>query len=134
MPKISKRGAGGQRRRRPSLPKTLAQFDRLPRRSQLAVENVAHVVTRMREGVSLKSAAAEYGVDPRTVVRLGSSALRKTSGGRYTAKASDDLLRVLVVPVHGGRAEAAVRGSRAASEATRRRRPASRRASSRPLT
>ena len=59
----------------------------------------------MREGASLKSAAAEYGVDPRTVVMLGGSALRKTKGGRYAAKPSDKLLRPLVVPVHGGRIE-----------------------------
>ena len=74
----------------------------------------------MREGVSLKSAAAEYGVDPRTVVKLGGSALRKTAGGRYAAKPSDNLLRVMVVPVHGGRVEVAVRGSRAASELAKR--------------
>ncbi len=117
MPKISKRRRGGQRRRRP---RTLAQYDALPRRSQASVENVAHVVTRMREGVSLKSAAAEYGVDPRTVVKLGGSALRKTGGGRYAAKPSDNLLRVMVVPVHAGRVEVAVRGSRAASELGRR--------------
>ena len=103
MAKIAKRRRGGQRRRRPQ---TLAQYDALPRRSQASVENVAHVVTRMRKGV-LKNAAAEYGIDPRTVVRLGSPALRKTASGRYAAKASDDLLRVLVVPVHGGRVEVA---------------------------
>ena len=120
MSKIPKRGAGGQRRRRPRLPKTLAQFDKLPRRSQLAIENVAHAVTRMREGVSLRSAAAEYGVDPRTVVKLGGSALRKTKGGRYSAKPSDTLFRPLVVPVHGGRIEVGVRGSRAASELSKR--------------
>jgi hypothetical protein len=120
MAKIPKWGAGGQRRRRPRLPKTLAQFDKLPRRSQLAIENVAHVVTRMRDGVSLKSAATEYGVDPRTVVRLGGSALRKTKGGRYAAKASDTLFRPLVVPVQGGRIEVGVRGSRAASELSKR--------------
>ena len=117
MAKIAKRRRGGQRRRRP---RTLAQYDALPRRSQASVENVAHVVTRMREGVSLKNAAAEYGIDPRTVVRLGKPALRKTASGRYEAKASDDLLRVLVVPVHGGRVEVAVRGSRAASAVARR--------------
>jgi hypothetical protein len=117
MAKIPKRGRGGQRRRRPQ---TLAQYDALPRRSQASVENVAHVVTRMREGVSLKSAAAEYGIDPRTVVKLGGSALRKTSGGRYAAKSRDNLLRVLLVPVHGGRVEVAVRGSRAASEVAQR--------------
>src|SRR5579863_9379242 len=105
MAKIAKRRRGGQRRQRP---RTLAQYDALPRRSQASVENVAHVVTRMREGTSLKNAAAEYGIDPRTVVRLGKPALRKTASGRYKAKASDDLLRVLVVPVHGGRVEVAV--------------------------
>jgi hypothetical protein len=119
MPKIAKRGAGGQRRRRPRLPKTLAQFDKLPRRSQLALENVAHAITRMRDGVPLKSAAAEYGVAPRTVVRLGGSALRKGASGRYVAKPSDKLLRVLRVPVHGGYIEGAP-GSRAATAVSNR--------------
>ena len=117
MAKIPKRRRSGQR---PRLPKTLAQFDKLPRRSQLAIENVAHVVTRMREGSSLKSAAAEYGVDPRTVVKLGGSALSKTKGGRYAAKSSDTLFRPFVVTVHGGRIEVGVRGSRAASELSKR--------------
>ena len=96
------------------MPKSLAQYDTLPRRSQATIENVAHVVTRMREGASLASAAAEYGVAPRTVVRHGGPALRK-SGARYVAKGSDNLLRVLKVPVHGGEVEVAVRGSRAAT-------------------
>ena len=87
MAKIPKRRGGGQSpSQRPRLPKSLAQFDQLPRRSRLAIENVAHVVTRMREGHSLKSAAAEYGVGPRTVVKLGGSALTKTKGGRYATK------------------------------------------------
>jgi hypothetical protein len=117
MAKIPKRPRSGQR---PRLPKTLAQFDKLPRRSQLAIENVAHVVTRMRDGVSLKSASAEYGVDPRTVMKLGGSALRKTEGGRYAAKPRDNLFRPLVVPVHGGRIDVGVRGSRVASELSKR--------------
>jgi hypothetical protein len=112
MVKIPKRRRPGQRRR---LPKNLAEFDALPRRSQLAVENVAHVVTRMRAGLSLNSAATEHGVAPRTVVRLGGPALRKTAGGRYAAKAGDNLLRVFRVPVHGGSVEVAVRGSRAST-------------------
>ncbi len=74
----------------------------------------------MRDGVSLKSAAAEYGVDPRTVVKLGGSALRKTEGGRYAAKPGDNLFRPLVVPGHGGKIEVGVRGSRAASELSKR--------------
>ena len=117
MAKIAKRRRGGQRRQRP---RTLAQYDALPRRSQTSVENVAHVVTRMRQGYSLKSAATEYGVSPPTVVRLGGSALRKSASGHYTAKKSDTLLRVLLVPVHGGRVEVAVRGSRAASAVAQR--------------
>lgn len=112
MSKIPKRPRVGQRVR---LPETLAQFDKLPRRSQATFQNVAHVLTRMREGVSLKSAAAEYGVDPRSVVRIGKSGLRKTASGRYAAKPCDPLLRVLGVPVHGGRIEVGVPGSRKAS-------------------
>jgi len=59
-------------------------------------------------------------VDPRTVVKLCGSALRKTKGGRYAAKPSDTLFRPLVVPVQGGRIEVGVRGSRAASELSKR--------------
>ena len=110
MAKIPKRRRGGQR-----APKNLAQFDKLPRRSQIALENAAHVVTRMREGVSLKSAAAEYGIAPKTVLRLAGPALRKTESGHYAAKRSDSLFRPLVVPVHGGRIEIGVRGSRKAT-------------------
>lgn len=99
----------------PSIPKTLAQYNAKPARSQAAIDNVAHVITRMREGASLTRASAEYGVDPRTVVRLGGSALRKDKAGRYRAKASDNLLRVLGVPVYGGREAFAVRGSHAAT-------------------
>lgn len=121
MARISKRRHLGQRAR---VAKTLAQYDALPPRSQVALENVAHVITRMREGksegVSLRSAAGEYGVSPRTVLRLGGHALRKTKSGHYAAKASDNLLRVLLVPVHGGRIEVAVRGSRAATAVSNR--------------
>lgn len=111
MAKISKRPRSGQRRR----PRTLAEFDKMPRRSRRAFENVTHAITRMREGASLYAAATEFGVAPRTVVTIGKAALRKTKSGRYVAKPSDNLLRVFVVPVHGDRTEVAVRGSRAAT-------------------
>lgn len=112
MPKIPKRKRKGQRRR---LPRTLAEFDKLPRRSRRTFENVTHAVTRIREGSSLNAAAAEFGVSQRSIVTIGKSALRKTETGRYVAKPSDNLLRVFVLPVHGGRIEVAVRGSRAAT-------------------
>jgi hypothetical protein len=70
----------------------------------------------MRAGdVSLRQASREFGVDPRTVVKRGGTALRKSATGRYEAKKSDRLLRVLVFPTHDGTREIAVRGSRRAS-------------------
>ena len=44
----------------------------------------------------------------------------RRKGGRYAAKPSDNLFRPLVVPVQGGRIEVGVRGSRAASELSKR--------------
>lgn len=110
MTKIPKGNRAGQRRR---LPRTLAEFDKMPRRSRQAFENVTHAITRMREGVSLKAAAAQLRVAPRSVVTIGKSALRRTGGGRYVVKSSDNLLRVFAVPVHGGKIDVAVLGSRA---------------------
>ncbi len=68
------------------------------------------------DGVSLRQASREFEIDPRTVVRLGRPALRKRANGRYKAKASDRLLRVLVVPTREGLREIAVRDSRQASQ------------------
>jgi|SRR5579883_2110494 len=85
-----------------------------------SLDSIAHVVSRMREGVSLTQASAEYGISPRTVVRYGGSALRQGASGRYLPKTNDNLPRTLVVPVHGGYEEFAVRGSRAASEIAKR--------------
>src|ERR1700688_3285844 len=110
MREIPKPRLGGQRVRI----RTLAQFHALPPRSQDALQNAAQVVTRMGEGVSLEPAAAQFGIDPRTVVRYAGSALRKDKLGRYVTKPADDLFRVLVSPVHGGLGEFGVRGSAAA--------------------
>ena len=67
------------------------------------------------EGLSLRQASREYGIDARTVVRLGGTALRKASNGRYKAKASDRLLRVMIIPTREGTREVATRDSREAS-------------------
>jgi hypothetical protein len=67
------------------------------------------------EGVSLPEASREFGLDPRTVVRLGKPALKKRANGRYSAKPTDNLLRVLVMPTSDGLREVAVRDSRQAS-------------------
>lgn len=88
-----------------------------PRRFQDRWSRVTHVISKMRaEGVSLRQASREFEIDPRTVVRLGRPALRKRANGQYKAKASDRLLRVLVVPTREGLREIAVRDSRQASQ------------------
>jgi hypothetical protein len=89
----------------------------MPQQSQDRWNRTAHVISKMRaEGVSLKQASREYGLDPRTATRLGRSALRKGSNGRYKAKKSDRLLRVLVIPSREGLREIAIRDSHQASQ------------------
>jgi hypothetical protein len=62
----------------------------------------------------LKKASQEVGVNPQTVKRYVGSALKK-SRGRFKAKSSDTLLRVLKIPTKNGVEEIAVRNSRDAT-------------------
>ncbi len=97
-------------------PRTASEFFATSEHAQDIWTRVAHVISKMRkEKVSLPKASREYRIDPRTVARLGKPALRKKKNGQYAAKASDRLLRVLVIPTSKGLQEAAVRGSRDAS-------------------
>ena len=68
------------------------------------------------DGLPLANAARDFGLDPRTVIRWGSSALSKSSNGRYFAAKSDRLLRVLLLPTSYGTREVATRDSRQASQ------------------
>lgn len=105
------------RKRKLTPPRTLEAFNRLPAPSREAYTNSLHALAKMRtEGVSLAAAARDNDVDPRTVRRWAKAALRKRSGGQYAPRASDQLLRVLMIPAQGGPTEMAVRGSRQASE------------------
>lgn len=98
-------------------PRTAKEYSAMPERSQDRWDRVAHVISKMRsENVSLSKASREYGVSPRTVARLGASALRKRPNGRYAAKSHDRLLRVLVIPTNKGTDEIAVRDSRQATQ------------------
>jgi hypothetical protein len=67
------------------------------------------------DGISLRRAARAFGLNPGVVLRLAGPALRKRSNGRYAAKASDRLLRVLAIPTKQGPGEIALRDSRQAT-------------------
>jgi hypothetical protein len=77
---------------------------------------VTNAIARMRkEGISLRKAAQEGKVSPRTVIKRAASALRKGKSGRYAAKTSDRLVRPLMIPTPQGPQEIEVRGLKAAS-------------------
>ena len=104
-------------KRKITRPQTSKQFYALPDVQQETWSRVTHVISKMRsEGVSLTQASREFGLDPRVVRNRAGSALRKTRKGRYVARPSDKLLRVLVIPTPGGLTEVALRGSETASK------------------
>lgn len=92
---------------------------RIPKRDQSPLHatptGIGHVVTRVRYGESVTRASAEEGLDRRGILKLAGKALYKTKGGRYRARASDTLVRDLLVPVNGGVETFWVRGSKAAT-------------------
>jgi hypothetical protein len=100
-------------------PRTAEEFFSKSEAFQDRWERMTHVVTRMRAGVSLHKASREEGISPSAVLRLAGSALRKRRNGRYAAKPSDRLLRVIeVLTPEGtyGRLQIGIRGSRQATE------------------
>jgi hypothetical protein len=77
---------------------------------------ITRVLGKMRrKGASLRQAAREAKVAPRTVIKKASSALRKSKSGRYSAKSSDRLVRPLMIPTSEGPMEIEVRGLKQAS-------------------
>lgn len=114
---IKKRRSARPVRRKSVAPRTADELFAKPKRSREAWIRTTQVVTRVRtKHESLQKASREEGIDPRTVIRLAGSALRKRPNGRYAAKASDRLLRVLVIPTSTGSDEIAVRDSRQATQ------------------
>ena len=115
---VSKTAATGPvKKRKITRPRTSKQFFALPDAQQDSWQRITHVISKMRsEGTSLTQASHEFGLNPRVVKTRASSALRKTKNGRYVARSSDKLLRVLVIPSPDGLTEVAVRGSEIASK------------------
>ncbi len=104
------------RRKRPlRLPRNAKELSSRSANFQQAYAKTVAVLSRMRQRVSLTRAAHEHGIDPRTVMRLGSSVLRKQATGRYSVKPNDQLLRILVMSGQDGLHEVAVRGSKQAT-------------------
>ncbi len=98
------------------IPQTAQQYFARSERFQDTWNRVAHVIAKMRsQKLSMTRAAREVGVSPRTVTRWGKTALRKNRTGRFIAKRTDRLLRVLQIPSADGMREIAVRNSRDAS-------------------
>lgn len=114
--KTRRHGARPIRRQKDRRPQTAEQYFVQSKQAQDRWSRVTHVISKMRaEGASLREASREFGLDPRMVARLGKPALKKRANGRYTAKPTDNLLRVLVMPSSDGLREIAVRDSRQAT-------------------
>ena len=97
-------------------PKTLEAFFAMPTHIQQLYASVTQAISRMRsDRVSLLRAAQEFGIRPREIQKVGRSAIRKATNGRYVVTKRDSLLRVLLIPTDQGLAEIGVSDSRQAS-------------------
>jgi hypothetical protein len=111
-----KRSFTQSRRNLQSPPRTAKQYFSMLRPFQDEWDLISQVPGIMKsQGFSLTKASKQVGVNPRDVLRLAPSAFRKRPNGRYVAKATDRLLRVLAIPSEKGLREIAVRDSRQAS-------------------
>jgi hypothetical protein len=88
----------------------------MSRRAQDLWNLAVQVPARMRsEGASLPKVAREVGLTSNQVLRLARPAFRKLRNGRYSVRASDKLLRILILPSDKGLIEIPVNDSREAS-------------------
>jgi hypothetical protein len=102
--------------RRERVPTTARQYFSRSKQFQEAWDSVGQVISKMRSGrISLRKASKEIGVDPSKVLKLGRLAIRKQKSGKYAARKTDRLLRILSVLTPEGRREIALRDSRQAS-------------------
>jgi hypothetical protein len=97
-------------------PQTLAEYAATTDRFKETWNRAEHAISKMRsEGMSLQGASRHFDISPKIVIRLAGSALRKNPNGKYRAKSTDKLLRVLVILTNSGLQEIAVLDSREAS-------------------
>jgi len=99
------------------VPRTAKQFFKKSEQFQDLWNNAVGVVSKMRAvHTSLRRTSREFGISPHSVLRLVRSALQKRRNGAYSARASDHLLRVLLIPTKDGLREVTIRDSREASK------------------
>jgi hypothetical protein len=97
-------------------PRTEAQYLAKPEKFKETWDRVLSAISKMRrDKVSLTQASRDTGTSPRTVTKWGKSALRKRENGKYAAKPSDKLLRIVMIPTPEGMREIAVRESKQVS-------------------
>lgn len=90
------------------------EYHALPYAEHLRRQKAFKALSLMRtQGFSRTRAAKEAGISPGALQKIARNAISK-SGSRYKAAASDRLLRVMIIPVPGSRAEVAVRSARIA--------------------
>jgi hypothetical protein len=113
-----KKASSGLGKKKLSRFRTSKQYFALPAAQQEKWDDSVHVVAKMRSGkISLTKAAREFGLSPKAVLARVGSALRKTKSGRYVARPSDKLLRVLGIPGGPeGTHEVAIKDSAVASK------------------
>jgi hypothetical protein len=93
----------------------LEEFLAMPKSSQEIWDKIGQVTTEVRLGTTLTQASRKFGIDPRMVKRLAKPGLRKLRNGRWAAKKSDRLLRVLPLPSREGLIDIGVGDSRQAT-------------------
>jgi hypothetical protein len=99
-----------------TVPRNEEQYRAQPEKLKETWDRVISVIAKMRtDKVSLAQASRDVGIGPRTVKRWGSAALRKGPSGRYVAKTSDTLLRLMIILTPEGPREIAVRSSKQAT-------------------
>jgi hypothetical protein len=96
-------------------PVNLEEFLALSTRDQELWADIGQIVTDVREGKSLATASRDVGRNSQKVKRLAVKALRKLKNGRWGAKKTDRLLRVLQKITPQGRQQVGIRDSRQAS-------------------
>jgi hypothetical protein len=101
-----------------SAPRTADEYFSLPPALQDIWDSISQVPARMQhDNVSLAEAARDLGVSPEEVVRLARPAFRKLSNGKYAARPTDQIFRMLHIlsPDEDGLIEFPTTDSREAS-------------------